>query len=1379
MGKTFTKGLFLALFSLFVIATASAQTITLGAIDPGPYGQGSTIAVPFNVNITAGCINTNNTFRLFLSDASGNFGTTPLATYNGFYGTFVNGTIPSGTPAGTGYRVKIVSTSPSVTSNISAPFTIGSGSGVIAGVASQSISPANPDVFGSCGGPSSSAYSFSATSTTGASTTASFFNEIAQATEGAPRAVPGSFSANPANYTITVRAVAGGVVGTKAYTLINNKVFATINNASNNTPCANGDPAVFPLTIQDADNNGFKFNYPGLTYRVTWGDGTSNTYRYCDFITQANSISHAFTRSSCGNNVGANKNVFRVELTPVNDYCNSSVLPGVVYIRVVTPARTDFTHPVAACLNSEVVFTNVSDPGQDPDNTAADCRNLDARYTWFVDGVPIIPGRTVSQPFRYTFTSTGTHIVKLVLQNGNGSCGVLEREYPICIQEPPRPDYNVPVTAGCVPLSVTPNNTSVIDNDCNNTNSFRWVVTGPSPVKYQGGTNAASETPQFLFDQPGVYTIKLAVRTASCGTDTAARVETIVVDGPPVAVLSPDRQICGINQTFTFNGDPGPTQSTVSGSARELPGNYTWTVTGGAFQFTGGTTANSRYPQILFTDAAAYTINVVTTSACGAPASDSQVITFQNAPVVDAGTSPPICQGSTVNLQGTVTNGTVDNVLWSGGGGTFSNATSLTTTYTPTAAEYAAGSVTLTLTGYTSLGPPCNQIPDNITITFQPPNAVTSADKAFTCSGAALGYNITALQPGSTFNWTVDPANTSPSITGYQPTGSGATIGDQLVNNDPNNSAIITYNITATNGTCVSDVFVLTVSVSPTQPVANFTKSAAEGCGNTNIQFTNISAPTEGSTYSWDFGDGGPKGVDANPLHLFMPNADGSDAIYNVILTLTSSCGTAISLPQTIIIRPVVPIANIDPPTLTGCTPVTLTVKNTSPGTHISYTFFLYKYTNISKTDSLPVQSITVTSKDPVNFDPISEAGNYTTFMRLKGYCNDAESVHIPIQIDERFFNASIFPTGPTEGCDGSFEAKIFNNSSQGPGYRYFYTIKNTSNNQPDTKIGQPGAFSYTFPEPGIYYITLDVTNACGKVTSDTLQYIVHGKPAPNFTVAGGAALCRESTVTFTNTTPPDATTQASNMAYVWDFGDGSPTFSGYTPPPHKYAGRLTPYTVTLTATIPATGCTNTAVKTDIITVTPPPGTYFTVRPDTIVNLPNYHFEFIDQTTGNPNTWEWNFGDGITSGSQNTNHTYADTGEYVVTLKVTDVRGCDSTFKQKVKITGTPGQLFVPNAFQPQGKTTELKTFIAKGSGIARWRLQVYNNWGQLLWQTTALSSKGEPTEGWDGTFKGVAAPQGTYIWQASAVFINGSEWKGMSYNGSLPKRSGYIHLIR
>jgi len=75
--------------------------------------------------------------------------------------------------------------------------------------------------------------------------------------------------------------------------------------------------------------------------------------------------------------------------------------------------------------------------------------------------------------------------------------------------------------------------------------------------------------------------------------------------------------------------------------------------------------------------------------------------------------------------------------------------------------------------------------------------------------------------------------------------------------------------------------------------------------------------------------------------------------------------------------------------------------------------------------------------------------------------------------------------------------------------------------------------------------------------------------------------------------------------------------------------------------------------------------------------------------------------------------------------------------------------------------------------------MQIFNNYAQLVWETSTLSEKGEPVDGWDGTFKGMPAPQGVYVWQVSATFINGTEWKGNVVKDSSPKRVGVVHLIR
>lgn len=67
-----------------------------------------------------------------------------------------------------------------------------------------------------------------------------------------------------------------------------------------------------------------------------------------------------------------------------------------------------------------------------------------------------------------------------------------------------------------------------------------------------------------------------------------------------------------------------------------------------------------------------------------------------------------------------------------------------------------------------------------------------------------------------------------------------------------------------------------------------------------------------------------------------------------------------------------------------------------------------------------------------------------------------------------------------------------------------------------------------------------------------------------------------------------------------------------------------------------------------------------------------YTLQFIDESMGYPNSWDWNFGDGLTSTEQNPVHTYDDYGEYLVSLTITsDSLDCTSTYEIPVLVGDT------------------------------------------------------------------------------------------------------------
>ncbi|PAV13689.1 cell surface protein, partial [Methanosarcina spelaei] len=54
---------------------------------------------------------------------------------------------------------------------------------------------------------------------------------------------------------------------------------------------------------------------------------------------------------------------------------------------------------------------------------------------------------------------------------------------------------------------------------------------------------------------------------------------------------------------------------------------------------------------------------------------------------------------------------------------------------------------------------------------------------------------------------------------------------------------------------------------------------------------------------------------------------------------------------------------------------------------------------------------------------------------------------------------------------------------------------------------------------------------------------------------------------------------------------------------------------------------------------------------------------FIDQSTGSPTSWRWDFGDGTSSTGQNVSHTYTSDGTYTVNLKVSNSAGSNTKIK--------------------------------------------------------------------------------------------------------------------
>ncbi len=130
------------------------------------------------------------------------------------------------------------------------------------------------------------------------------------------------------------------------------------------------------------------------------------------------------------------------------------------------------------------------------------------------------------------------------------------------------------------------------------------------------------------------------------------------------------------------------------------------------------------------------------------------VITINQLPTANAGSTQYVCTGSGITLAGSI-GGSATSGIWSGGTGMYSpDNTTLNAVYTPSSAEYAAGSVALVLTTNDPAGP-CSISTSNVTHNFYAnPIIDFTADPSGGCPVLCTNFNnLTTIGGGTITSW--------------------------------------------------------------------------------------------------------------------------------------------------------------------------------------------------------------------------------------------------------------------------------------------------------------------------------------------------------------------------------------------------------------------------------------------------------------------------------------------------------------------------------------------------------------------------------------------------------------------------------------------------
>lgn len=513
-------------------------------------------------------------------------------------------------------------------------------------------------------------------------------------------------------------------------------------------------------------------------------------------------------------------------------------------------------------------------------------------------------------------------------------------------------------------------------------------------------------------------------------------------------------------------------------------------------------------------------------------------------------------------------------------------------------------------------------------------------------------------------------------------------------------------------------------------PVPDFTFTTTDPCYiPMNAMITNKSTGSIG--YKWNFGNGNTSTL-VNPIEQY--NASGT---YKVILEAINEyqC-TAIKTDDVIVKN--IPIANFDSDRLDGCMPLNVNFFNLSSG---------FKYSSWDFGDSN-------SSNDLNGNHTFTKDGIYTIRLiseNIEG-CPDTISKSITVHP----LPLASFGYTNTDPCYSPMIVQMTNKSLGAVSYDWLFSNGETSD------LTHP---STSFHVGGTHLLSLVAQNEFGCKDDTALSVISYNPPNIKSALFSGEE-CQYDQSNFS--VEGDFINK-----YTWDMGDGV-----------KNEGQRFNYTYTkdgiYTITIYAEGegnCKDTLVVNKKMKIKKDPRADFDPINILVEGKKNGTVEFENQSSFSTKYY-WDFGDGDTSSLESPIHKYYNNGNYQTTLISYNQFNCVDTIVINVKVDFFKG-LHVPNAMYIGHQDYEVSHFLPKGVGLYQYEITIYDDWGNLIWRSSAIDEQGRPAEAWDGKYKDEYVQQDSYVWKVEAIFKDDSVWIGKEYEPTVYKRSGTVTVIK
>jgi PKD repeat protein len=821
----------------------------------------------------------------------------------------------------------------------------------------------------------------------------------------------------------------------------------------------------------------------------------------------------------------------------------------------------------------------------------------------------------------HTFKHAGTYNITLLA----GTPGICQdmATFTIVIADGPFTSFSTDVRSGCSPLDISIQYDFIPDDDTqyywdfSGDGNFTTYASGELPIRQELGNSE---------DVPQTIPITLqAISPQGCITQST---ENIMVFPKVEAVIQVS------HNGDLLHEDPegcSPMHLGFSAGQSVNTNSYIWSFgdeTGSLLEETTHTFFNHSEKEV-----EEYTVILHAESGYGCIATDTVKVKVNKEIFAYFETdSSPGCSSDTIRFEN-LSNG-AHSYYWDFGDGNESNSENPVHKY-DLGESNQPRSFLVTLEASNAV---CTEkFSKNITV-YPSLHALFEVSETMGCGTLDVDITNTGTQPaaGLTYEWNYGD--------GQQSFTTETMHSHTFINTSSDTDTKFTMSLAVSfMGMCV-DIYEKDITVSA-KPKALFTLEESRGCSPFEISIQNLSSGAE--TFSWNFGNT-ETSSESNPLHVFYnTSSEPQEFIVTLEAIGNNNCISRMERNITVLPQPTIEFTT---ESNTGCHPFLPVMENNSTGA----SRFQWIFGDGNTSDKRNPEHVflnpsgSIVKKQPVQLRGWSEYGCETLF---------TDTITINPSPTAEIISSQ------QSGC-APFNPEIENKSSFAQQYSWNLGEGITSTDaQPEV------IFQNTSQEPLISQISLEAINGFGCSSLATKTFTIYPQVQAEYrTLDGLMEGCSPLTISFQNAS-------AGGNSFTWDFGNGSNS-SGINPTRVFINESAEPkvFSVTLQATS-GFGCIDLASR-DVM-VLPAAVADFSLEPAT-QTYPNTTITINNPFPDQVATFNWEFGDGTTSGTNSSQftHTYPinendlSTKEYWVMLNVSNDY-CEAVNQQKAVILST------------------------------------------------------------------------------------------------------------